>query len=181
MRSPEPVNARRRPRSSRPSPRRRPSRRLSTTTRAFWPPKAGGRSPRMGRAHPSQEGDDARLHPPAGTPLVSKGRRAAQAAPRTSYTGGLRPPDPLTPSLAGAPAPRRSGGARPRAMANGGLRPRTPLRRRSRGPLAPRRSGGARPWRACTYRGLRPPDPLTPSLAGAPAPRRSGGARPWRA
>src|SRR5712692_10252449 len=40
----------------------------------------------MGRAHPSQEGDDARLHPAAGTPMVSQGRRAAQpaAAARTS-------------------------------------------------------------------------------------------------
>ena len=37
------------------------------------------RSARMGRAHPAQEGDDARLHPPAGTAVVSEGGGASQA------------------------------------------------------------------------------------------------------
>src|SRR4051812_16993775 len=46
-------------------------------------------------------------------------------------TGGLRPPDSLTPSLAGTPAPLRSGGSLA-SITPEDFVPRTPLHRRSR-------------------------------------------------
>ena len=93
---------------------------------------------------------------------------------------GLRPPDPLTRSLAGTPhAPLRSRGslARLARCRTAGLAPQTPIHVRSRGPLMPRSAHVARSRGSLApHSGLGPPDPHTRSLAGTPhAPLRSRG------
>ena len=84
--------------------------------------------------------------------------------------GGFAPPDPPSPSLAGAPAPRAAPAGAPTGALGShspGGRRRTPHRRRSGGPCAPRRSGGRAYRRARLPRGLRPADPI----AQQPNPR----------
>ena len=95
-------------------------------------------------------------------------------------TGGLRPPDPLTRSLAGTPTPRSARVAHSlRSFApltlTGGLRPPASLTRSLAGTPTPRSARVAHSLRSFApltlTGGLRPPASLTRSLAGTPTPR----------
>ena len=92
------------------------------------------------------------------------------------FSGGLRPADPPTRSLAGAPTPRsaRVAHSLARSLLPGGFAPPDPPTRSLAGAPTPRSARVAHSLRSLAFLcpgGFAPPDPPARSLAGPPTPR----------